>query len=118
MLSKHLVEQIARVCYAAATTWDESHGADPAPAWEDADEATVQSLTKRINVTLADPRGGDGTYHNTWVAEMRENGWCAGSDYDAKRKIDPQMVQFHMLTPFQKARERMFRSIIIALSRV
>ena len=119
MLSENLLLRIARACYAACNSWDTDHNPDAEmPIWDDADDAVKDAILTRINKILTDPRAGDATFHNVWLAQQKADGWSSGREYDEARKVDPLCVPFHLLPPEMQARERLFRAVTLSLSRV
>lgn len=119
MLSVHILDRISRTVYAAVGVWDET--GDPAaaaPSYEDSDDSVKEAITARINKILTDPRAGDATFHNEWLAKQKAEGWSSGREYDEAKKVDPHCVPFHLLPPDMQGRERLFRAITLSLSRI
>ena len=118
MLPEQLTSTIAQSAYEAVRAWDTNHGEKDIPAWDDADDAVKASMVVRVNATLTDPRAGDATLHNKWVAAQKEEGWSYGKTFDEKRKVDPLVTPFHLLPSQFQNRERCFRAVILSLSHV
>lgn len=117
MLSPHLIQVISHTAYEALRAYKSNYD-EPEVSWAEASDDTKAYIATRVERVLTDPRAGDATFHNEWVARMKREGWDHGKFFDAARKADPLMVQFHLLPPEQQARERLFRAIVISLSRV
>lgn len=118
MLSEHIISQIANVAYTAVRVWDVEHDQTDIPEWADLDDLTRDRVLGRVRSILSDPRAGDATFHNAWLADQKKKGWAEGKTFDESRKLDPNMVPFHRLSPELQARERLFRGVAITLSRV
>lgn len=118
MLSDHMMLMIAHAVYEADRAWMTDHGDAGIVAWADTEDATRANILNRIKRVLSDPRFSDATFHNEWVDTMKKAGWSHGKHYDEFAKSDPLMVPFHLLPPVHQAKERLFRSVVLSLSRV
>lgn len=118
MLSESLINKIADVAYSAVRAWDLQHSDAEIPVWAEADDETRTAVLVRVNKILSDPRAGDATFHNAWVDQMKADGWTFGKDLSETRKTHPELTAFHLMPPEMQARERLFRGVVLQLSRV
>jgi hypothetical protein len=119
MLPNHLTSRIAKTVYAAVSTWNnDCADMQPMAAWDETTPTIREFVEVRVRRILTDARASDSTFHNEWVAEMKEKGWCHDKSYDEKRKTDPLMAPFHLLPYEHQSKERLFRAAVLSLSRI
>lgn len=118
MLSDHIIAMISAAVYATVSTWKTENGEKDIPVWDDADAETRALVTTRVFRVLKDPHLTDATFHNEWLAKMKDLGWTLDKAYDERRKTDPLLVPFHILPYEHQAKERAFRAVVLSLSRI
>lgn len=104
--------------FEAVRALDISTGNENTPTWDSLDSEERATLYKRVEKTLSDPRAGDATFHNEWVAQMKGLGWSSGRHYSEEARQHPNLLPFHLLDPELQNRERLMRAVCLSLSRV
>jgi hypothetical protein len=117
MLPEYRTDIISNVVYDAIRTLTLLNEEFEMPLYKDMSDDDRVALKNRVNKILSDPRAGDSTFHNEWLARMSKEGWSYGRVYDEKKKHNPEMVQFHLLPPNEQMRERLFRAMVLGMSR-
>lgn len=109
-------EQIARVCHEANKGYCESIGDNSQPTWEQAPEWQKQSAINGVKYHLSNPDSKPEDSHNSWLKEKVETGWVYGPVKDAEKKEHPCMVPYNELPEAQQFKDKLFISIVRALS--
>lgn len=110
------IETIARVCHEANRAWCEASGDSSQVSWQIAPQWQRASCLNGVAFVIANPDAGDAAQHESWMAEKVRDGWVYGVTKDAVAKTHPCMVPFVQLPAHQQAKDRLFRSIVLALS--
>lgn len=111
-----MVKKIAMVCHEANRAWCWINNDDSQPDWGEAPEWQVESAANGVRFVLANPDAGDSASHDSWMAEKVATGWVYGETKDAQAKTHPCMVPFDQLPVEQQAKDRLFRSVVLALA--
>jgi hypothetical protein len=111
MLNKEKIVNIAYTCHAANTAWCEVNK-DPVLSWEQCRESAV----KGVEFLLTNPGAPASAQHNAWMADKTADGWKFGLVKDAEKKEHPCLVPFDQLPDWQQAKDRLFQSIVHALT--
>lgn len=111
---------IARVLHAAIRVYNaENHLEDGVDKpWEKLSEEQKQSILGDIVLHQTSPNANDAAVHVLWVKKMQDQGYTKGPYVDDKKKIHPNVCPFHLLEPKLKTRARLFRAIVVSMSRV
>lgn len=107
--------QIARVCHEANRAYCEALGDYSQVAWESAPQWQVDSAIKGVELHAANPDAGPEAGHNSWAAQKQIDGWVYGEVKDAEAKTHPCLVPFDQLPVAQRAKDFIFRGLVLAL---
>jgi hypothetical protein len=111
MLSEEKIHNIAYVCHAANTAWCNVNN-DPVLSWDQCKGSAI----KGVEFLLANPGALASAQHNAWMADKTADGWKFGLVKDAEKKEHPCLVPFDQLPDWQQAKDRLFQSIVHALT--
>jgi len=109
------LEAVARVCHEANRAWQIVTG-DPvvSPSW---DEAPVdQRMSARDGVQAALRGATPEQLHDEWVRGKLSTGWTFGPVKDAAARTHPCLVAYDELPAEQRTKDRLFLSIVEALT--
>lgn len=111
-----LVEAIARTCHEVNRVWCEFNGDSSQKPWELAPDWQKESAIKGVQFVLENPDAGDAASHESWSREKRAAGWAYGLVKDEEAKTHPCLVPFADLPPEQQFKDRLFRTVVLALA--
>jgi hypothetical protein len=110
------IAAIAEVCHEANRAWCKAQEDLSQHPWEHAEDWQRDSAIKGVEYALANPDGPDSAQHDAWMADKIKDGWTYGLVKDAAAKTHPCIVPFEQLPEHQQAKDRLFRTIVSALS--
>lgn len=110
-----LIEDIARVCHEANRAYCIALGDNSLPRWEDAPQWQQDSASMGVQRILQNPILTPEQCHQNWMEFKAGEGWTYGETKDVEKKQHPCMVPFAELPPEFKAKDELFRSIVLAL---
>lgn len=117
-LSDGQIEDIARVAHEANRAWCYANGDDSQRAWNDAEDWQRASCVDGVRFVLDNPEAGDAAQHENWRRMKLAEGWTYGDVKRPDSRQHPCMVPFDDLPAFQRAKDQLFRSIVLALAAV
>jgi len=109
---------VARVAHEANRAYCCSIGDYSQAAWESAPTWQTESAIAGVRFVLANPAAGDDASHREWSKHKLADGWTYGPIKDPEAKTHPCLVPFDQLPPEQQAKDRLFRSIVLAAAPV
>jgi hypothetical protein len=119
------LEYIARVCHEAQRALALAFGDERLEPWELESQGKRQTVMQGVHFAVAAMK--DATektllqfaqeQHDSWFKEYEKRGWVQGPYYSHEQKTHPNMVPFELLSERQKAKDMLFRSIVMALVR-
>lgn len=109
------VERIARVCHEANRGYCRALGDLSQPSWAEAPAWQKDSAIAGVRYAIANPEAGPADSHVSWLDEKRRDGWRYGPVKDPALKTHPCFVPYDQLPPEQKAKDRIFLSIVRAM---
>ena len=109
-------ELIAIVCHEVNKAYCESIGDRSQRTWEQAPDWQKESARIGVKLHIENPDAGPEASHESWLAEKKAKGWTFGEEKDAEAKTHPCMVAFKDLPLAQKAKDYIFRGVVLALS--
>jgi hypothetical protein len=112
---KMTLEQIAEITHEANRLLCLSHGDVSQPVWADAPDWQVRSAAAGVEFLKDHPDASPGDSHESWRRQKLEEGWSWGETKDPEAKTHPCLVIYDALPDFQKAKDRLFVSIVRAL---
>lgn len=112
-LSTH---EIARVCHQVNRAYCEALGDDSQPIWDAAPEWQRDSVVNGVVFVANNPNVGPAAAHESWLAQKEADGWVYGEVKDAEAKTHPCCVSYDELPVEQRAKDHIFRAIVLALT--
>lgn len=109
-------EQVAICCHQVNKAYCESLGDMSQPDWWNAPDWQKTSAINGVRFHRANPEAGDDASHKSWMEEKLADGWVYGEVKDPEAKIHPCIVPFEQLPPEQQFKDKLFRTIVHALS--
>lgn len=109
-------EQIAKVCHEANRAYCESIGDMSQPTWETAPEWQRRSAIVGVEFNLAHPFAPPSASHDSWLDEKTRDGWKYGPVKDPATKEHPCFVPYAALPVEQRRKDRLFKSVVMALA--
>lgn len=108
-------EGIAKVCHEANRAYCESIGDNSQPSWEEAPEWQKKSAIEGVNFNVNNPDAPASSSHDSWLAVKEADGWKYGPVKDPENKEHPCFVPYDELPREQKAKDYLFKSVVMAL---
>lgn len=112
------VVAIAKVAHEANRAYCQTLGDYSQPTWETAPDWQRSSAIDGVHFVTANPTAGDSASHDNWSREKLAAGWKYGPVKNPDAKEHPCLVPFGDLPPEQQAKDRLFRSVVLALAGV
>ena len=109
------LESIARVCHEANRAYCQALGDHSQPSWEDAPEWQRNSAVSGVKLHVINPDAGPQASHESWLRQKASEGWRYGPAKNADKKEHPCFVPYDDLPVEQKAKDYIFRAIVLAL---
>lgn len=108
------IEKTARLTHEMNKRWCELLGDDSQPAWEDAPDWQRKSAVSGVASVLNGEALNAEEQHMCWRMMKAEDGWVYGERKDAEAKTHPCMVPYDDLPPEQKAKDAIFRAVVLS----
>ncbi|HEX8748607.1 MAG TPA: RyR domain-containing protein [Pyrinomonadaceae bacterium] len=110
------IEQVARVAHEAKAALCDCIGEDSKGSWDDAPDWQRESAIGGVRFHLENPDAQPHAIHERWMREKLESGWRYGRLKDGEARTHPCILPFEQLPPEQKAKDRLFKAIVLALA--
>lgn len=107
---------IAYVCHEANRAWCEVHKDWSQKHWSEAEEWQRESAIRGVEFAIANPDAPESAQHHAWMADKLRDGWTYGPVKDSDAKTHPCLVPFEKLPREQQVKDRLFRSIVKAIT--
>ncbi len=107
---------IAKVCHEANRAYCELLDDFSQPMWVDAPDWQLESAVKGVEFHQANPDAGPSASHDEWLIVKEADGWKYGPIKDPAKKEHPCYVPYDELPEEQKLKDKLFISIVHALS--
>lgn len=108
------IKTIAQVAHEANRSYCRTIGDYSQLPWNDAPEWQKESAMKGVGFVLSNPDSTPEDSHNSWLKEKRENGWKYGEVKDPEAKTHPCFVEYDQLPPEQRAKDYLFRNVVLS----
>lgn len=106
---------IARVCHEVNRAYCQALGDFSQKPWGQAPDWQKDSAYRGVRLHLENPDATEETSHVAWMKEKHADGWIYGEEKDEQKKTHPCMVAFDLLPADQRAKDFIFRAIVLAL---
>jgi hypothetical protein len=114
-LTPSAIERIARVAHEANRAWCAVNGDFSQMPWEESPDWQKKSAINGVEFVLQNPWAPPSSNHENWLKVKQSEGWVYGNEKDASKKTHPCMVPYEELPHFQKAKDALFRNVVLAL---
>jgi len=108
-------EEIARVAHEVNRAYCQALGDDSQVSWEDAPQWQKESALLGVKLHLEYPLSGPEASHESWMNQKIAEGWTWGPIKYPEAKQHPCIVPFHALPAEQRAKDFIFRGVVLAL---
>lgn len=108
------IEHIAKVCHEANRAFCESMGDFSQVHWNQIPKWQHDSIVEGVAFIMGNPGAGPEASHEAWMQHKLDNGWKYGPIKDHISKTHPCIVPFDQLTPEHKAKDYIFRGIVLS----
>jgi hypothetical protein len=112
------IEKIAGICHEVNRAYCQALGDFSQPSWEFAPDWQRESSINGVKLHLNNPLAGPEASHKGWMQQKIDGGWTYGEIKDPQKKQHPCMVQFEELPIEQKAKDYIFRAIVLSLTNI
>lgn len=117
-MKKLTIKQVAAICHNANTLYCESIGDHSQTDWSTAPEWQKHSVIDGVEFHVNRMKTGHLTKpessHHNWTELKHKEGWTYGKVKNEKLKQHPGLVPYSKLSPEQKAKDYLFRNIVLA----
>ena len=107
------VDQIAKICHNANRDYCLALGDTSQVSWEDAPDWQRRSAILGVELHRNNPDAGPSASHESWMQQKLNEGWVYGEIKDAEKLTHPCIVPYEQLSIEQKAKDYIFRSIVL-----
>lgn len=112
------VEALAELAHEVNRAYCAALGDHSQLAWADAPAWQKDSAVNGVKYTLSHPDGSPSDSHESWLAQKRAEGWTYGPVKDPAKKEHPCFVAYEELPVEQRAKDYLFRAIVLTGARV
>ena len=114
-LESAMCSHIGRIAHEVNRGYCHAIGDHSQVAWEDAPAWQRDSAVLGVKLHLADPSAGPEASHNSWMAQKLAEGWKWGEEKRPSLKLHPCIMPFDKLPVEQKAKDFIFRAVVLAI---
>ena len=116
MVNDAQIEAIAHTVHEAMRAWIAAHGQDAPANWESAPDWMRKSSRESVRFVINNPSASVSAQHDQWVRQKERDGWTLGAVKDDTRKTHPMMIPFADLPEFEKRKDAIVKSLVLALT--
>jgi len=106
------IEFIAKCCHEINKTYCESIGDYSQVPWEEAPLWQRESAIAGVEFSIANPKSTPADSHESWYKHKKADGWVYGPVKDVVKKEHPCMVPYDDLPEQQKAKDKLFKTVV------
>jgi len=107
--------EIARVAHEVNRGYCAALGDNSQPQWGEAPDWQKNGALLGVRLYTKDPDAGPQALHESWVAQKVAEGWVHGPVKNLEEKEHPCLVHFDHLPADQRAKDFIFRAVVLAL---
>lgn len=107
--------QVAKVCHEVNRAYCESLGDHSQKSWDEASEGIRASAVDGVLKIVENPGMTPEQSHESWMRFKESQGWKHGVEKNEERKEHPCMVPYGMLGGEQRAKDYIFRAVVLSL---
>lgn len=111
------IEDIARITHEVNREYCKALGDNTQLPWDEAPEWQRESARLGVDLHLHSGKTTPAMSHESWMSQKLTDGWKHGAKKDEKKKTHPFIVPFNELPTEQKAKDYIFRAVVVALER-
>lgn len=116
--SRFALEDIARICHEVNRAYCTALGDNSQLPWEQAPQWQKDSAMSGVFFVLDHPDAPASSNHIAWLEDKRRNGWKYGPKKDPEKKEHPCFVPYDDLPVDQRAKDHIFRAIVLNVTRL
>lgn len=107
---------IAEVCHNAVRAWIQHHGDPTYPTWLLSPGYMKQANIQSVRFIIDNPDSTLQEIHDNWCTNKAKHGWKYGEVKNSVRKTHPCLVPYEDLPLKEKAKNSLFKGIVLSLS--
>jgi len=111
------IEDIAIICHNVNKAICEAAADFSQPAWVDLDPAPRQNGIARVQQLIDFPDITPEAEHESWREDRIAAGWTYGRVKDNEKKTNPALVDYLLLPPIQRAKDKVRIALVADLKR-
>lgn len=111
-----LVEKAARAAHEANRVYCQALGDTSQPAWDKAPKWQQDSVMDGAGRLIDDPAISPKVSHESWMVRKLRDGWKYGPIKDPDKKEHPCMVPYKQMPPEQRAKDTIFRAVVLGVA--
>lgn len=115
MEAKLSIRAIAKVAHEVNRAYCEALGDRSQLPWEEAPDWQKLSCLSGVELHMTNPNAGPAASHDAWLKMKLADGWRYGPVKDVAKREHPCCVEYHELPREQKAKDFIFRAVVLAL---
>jgi RyR domain len=107
---------IARVAHEVNRAYCRALGDTSHAPWEATSSQLQASVVAGVVFVANNPEASASAGHESWLAYKLAEGWCWGEVKNEATKEHPNMVEYYDLPLEERAKDHIFRAIVLALT--
>lgn len=109
------ISDLARICHEANKAFCEAIGDNSQGCWEVCSSEQRESVIEGVRLSSGKATVSPENSHESWRAWKIEHGWIYGETKDEQLKTHPNLMAYEELPEEQRAKDKLFTSIVDAL---
>lgn len=107
------LSEIAKKCHEANNKLLIDNGKEPLPDWNNLDRNQRFINIKSVRRIVDKPTITPEEIHDEWVKNKRRDGWVYGEVKDDEKKTHPLLVDFNVMSKFDKEKDIIFIKTVL-----